>query len=281
MAENETAEGEVIELERRNSVILSPVVTITEAKEQWEIYRQFENELLADDDYVYDVRYVGTDGKLYSSMKPTKATADAHVARVESNLGRTPEVIRRKTKSAFRKMATFFNLTVPEKGEPIETKFHETPNMLIKMEKAQSYSGTIYMNVEDASVIRAEFSVKVVAPNGRTMMGYGNCSASERNFAHPDHDIPSTAWTRAINRAVSDLIGWGEVSAEELLDGGEAKDGKKKSNLAVFMKDIFSKTNYTMDEVMEILGKKEHSEIDPDEDMEIVLAKAEEDERLV
>ena len=44
----------------------------------------------------------------------------------------------------------------------------------------------------------------------------GNCSRQEGNKAHPNHDIPATAMTRATNRAIADLIGAGEVTAEEI-----------------------------------------------------------------
>jgi hypothetical protein len=58
--------------------------------------------------------------------------------------------------------------------------------------------------------------VKAISPDGRYAEGFGNCSKFERGFTKHNHDIPSTAMTRAINRAVSDLIGAGEVSAEEI-----------------------------------------------------------------
>ena len=53
-------------------------------------------------------------------------------------------------------------------------------------------------------------------PNGCFADGWGNCSRGERGFAHPNHDIPATAHTRATNRAIADLIGAGEVTAEEM-----------------------------------------------------------------
>lgn len=58
--------------------------------------------------------------------------------------------------------------------------------------------------------------VKVWAPNGRSVVGIGACSSKERNFAHVEHDVYATAHTRAKNRALSDLIGSGEISWEEL-----------------------------------------------------------------
>ena len=58
--------------------------------------------------------------------------------------------------------------------------------------------------------------VKTWAPNGRSVVGIGACSSEERDFAHTRHDVYATAHTRAKNRALSDLIGSGEVSWEEL-----------------------------------------------------------------
>lgn len=58
--------------------------------------------------------------------------------------------------------------------------------------------------------------VKVTAPNGRSVVGVGGCSSEERDFAHLEHDVYSICHTRAKNRALSDMIGSGEVSFEEL-----------------------------------------------------------------
>jgi hypothetical protein len=54
------------------------------------------------------------------------------------------------------------------------------------------------------------------ARTGRSATGLGTCASTERKFAHPDHDILAIAHTRAKNRAISDLIGLGEVSFEEI-----------------------------------------------------------------
>ncbi|MDP9266380.1 MAG: hypothetical protein M3O91_09735 [Chloroflexota bacterium] len=64
----------------------------------------------------------------------------------------------------------------------------------------------------------ARYVVKAIAPNGRSVTGIGICSTGEKNrrFTRQDHDIATTSWTRAVNRAVSDMIGAGEVSAEEV-----------------------------------------------------------------
>jgi len=64
---------------------------------------------------------------------------------------------------------------------------------------------------------------RAVAPNGRTMDGDGMCSNAEKGReAWPEHNVRATAHTRAKNRAISDIVGGGEVSAEEMPnDDGE------------------------------------------------------------
>lgn len=60
---------------------------------------------------------------------------------------------------------------------------------------------------------------RAIAPNGRTMDGDGMCSNAEKGREQwPEHNIRATAHTRAKNRAISDIVGGGEVSAEEMPD---------------------------------------------------------------
>jgi hypothetical protein len=61
-----------------------------------------------------------------------------------------------------------------------------------------------------------EITARAIAPNGRYSDAVGSCASNERRFAHAEHDVRATAHTRAKNRAVADLVGGGEVSAEEL-----------------------------------------------------------------
>ena len=68
-------------------------------------------------------------------------------------------------------------------------------------------------------VTEAEFVVRATLPDGRHCDGWGNCSRREGNKNKPNHDIPATAMTRATNRAIADLIGAGEVTAEEVIRG--------------------------------------------------------------
>lgn len=63
----------------------------------------------------------------------------------------------------------------------------------------------------------AYYCIRATLPNGRTVESDGSCSRHEKGKANAtSHTIRSTAKTRATNRAISELIGAGEVSAEEL-----------------------------------------------------------------
>ncbi|MHC1597253.1 MAG: hypothetical protein ACXQT3_02940 [Methermicoccaceae archaeon] len=71
-------------------------------------------------------------------------------------------------------------------------------------------------------------------PKGRVVkecQGIGVCATTERRFAHPHHDVLATAHTRAKNRAIMDLIGGGEVTAEEIVVvDGEASPSPKPAS---------------------------------------------------
>lgn len=63
--------------------------------------------------------------------------------------------------------------------------------------------------------------VKASEPSGRMVVAVAACTIEERVEAkskHAYHDAYAIAQTRATNRAISDLIGSGEVSAEEIED---------------------------------------------------------------
>lgn len=100
----------------------------------------------------------------------------------------------RIVKSGWRKFATFYNLT----------------DRIVDEIK------------EDLGNNAFSWKMKVIctAPNGRQTEGIAICTSTEKKFAHPEHDVYTTCHTRAKNRAISDMIAAGEVSAEELMDGG-------------------------------------------------------------
>jgi hypothetical protein len=111
------------------------------------------------------------------------------------SVGVGPTAKKFKKKSAWRKYARFFNIT----DEIVKQDIIRDPK-------------------NPTLIIEVITWVAAHAPNGRTSTGIGGCSASERRFSHQNHDILSTSHTRAKSRAISDLIGSGEPSAEEIED---------------------------------------------------------------
>lgn len=101
-------------------------------------------------------------------------------------------------KSGWRKVALAYNLTLGRVSEEVERN-------------------------EDGVPQRATYTAYAEAPNGRRMEASGHCAFAESRFSGPrgnasklENDMRATAETRAKNRAISDLIGMGKVSAEEV-----------------------------------------------------------------
>ena len=99
-------------------------------------------------------------------------------------------------KSYWRKNATFFNLTV-----------EVVPGSEKRLEKDSQVTYLV--------------EYRATAPNGRATSGDGACSSTEKDFSKSEHNTRSIAHTRAYNRAVSNLVGGGEDSAEEISAGTE------------------------------------------------------------
>lgn len=117
-------------------------------------------------------------------------------------------------RSGWSKLATFYSVTT--------TILHQ------EVERGD------WRDVEDVPV-RARAVVRAASVNGRHADGDGACAITEPRFKHSngrqkiEHDLPATAVTRATNRAISNLIGFGSVSAEEVdgdVDAGKAPVGE-------------------------------------------------------
>ncbi|KAJ6407894.1 hypothetical protein OIU84_011242 [Salix udensis] len=96
-------------------------------------------------------------------------------------------------KSGWRKISFYFNISYEIKDKTIE--FDDNRN-----------------------VQRSEFVVRAYMQGGRFSDGWGSCDRREKRFNKPNHDVPSTAETRAKNKACQDLLGIGEYrsSANQL-----------------------------------------------------------------
>ncbi len=93
-------------------------------------------------------------------------------------------------RSGFRKIAVYFGIS----------------DRILKEERADRADGSFTWHI----------TAEAIAPNGRSCVGVGACDSRERKFAHTEHDVLSTAHTRAKSRAISDLVAGGVVSAEEM-----------------------------------------------------------------
>lgn len=121
-------------------------------------------------------------------------------------------------KSYWRKISRFFNLIVE-----IINEYHE----------------------KEGEVTTYFCMARATAPNGTFQDGDGACSTNEKGLDKTPHNTRATAITRAKNRAISDLVGGGEVSADEIIAddpqttptvSGEKITEKQRKRLFAIMK---------------------------------------------
>jgi hypothetical protein len=126
-----------------------------------------------------------------------------------------------KKKSAWRKLARHFRISTA----------------IVHVEKEWLEDG------EGRAYYYAEVHVCATAPWGQSMTALGACSTQESRFSgraamqKAANDVLATAETRATNRAVSNLIAAGEVSAEEVDGNGrtERMEGATPEQIAALM----------------------------------------------
>ena len=130
-----------------------------------------------------------------------------------------------KKKSAWRKLARFFSIST----RVVSSQTTEVENADYTL--VDRDSGELLQ--EGRTELIATVTVEAYAPWGQRMEAIGTCSTHERRFHWPNGfqkrwaDCLATAETRATNRAVSNLIAAGEVSAEEM--EGALHDGDPAS----------------------------------------------------
>jgi hypothetical protein len=96
---------------------------------------------------------------------------------------------------------------------------------------------------EHRFVLVARAVVRAIHPTGRHAEGDGACASNEKRFRRGDekmeHSLMATAVTRATNRAISNLIAFGSVSAEEVQEGQTGPAGPlQRPDWALPMNDI-------------------------------------------
>ena len=112
---------------------------------------------------------------------------------------------------------------------------------------------------DDGNMVRARITVRATHPDGRISDGDGICHVGERTGGRkPDpkieHDTHGTAVTRAKNRAISDLIAFGAVSAEEAEADTGGPAARSPSWAAHVANDTVSATAEQLTRLFTVLG---------------------------
>ena len=178
----EVLEGEIIEAESRAITVSETVslpVPVEEVLRQWEQYQELTRKLLNETDY----QKIGN--KQF------------------------------KKKSAWRKYARAFNITDRVTFEEISRFDDGFPRYARLRVEARAMNGRTAEADQECHVTER---CCVQPCNKRSWKGHDCCDEDCNGKRHWSHagDLPATALTRAKNRAISDLIGAGEVSAEEM-----------------------------------------------------------------
>lgn len=159
---------------------LLPITDPEQAKEAYQAYLELCQSVLVP----YDKRIIDENG----------------VIRQESDYARIPqrkkvegrwitEYVDAPKKSAWRKLARFYG---------VSTEILDKQRI-----------------VDGDGVVTWHYSVRAWQ-GSVTTTGEAACSTNEKGKERTEHEVKSTSHTRAKNRAISDLIGFGQVSAEEI-----------------------------------------------------------------
>jgi hypothetical protein len=172
-------------------------------------------------------------------MEPDQEVADAIDEKCQTNVGKPPE---REEKSLVPAQVDMVSVdkavqywdTYQEVTKKIlnESDYQSIGDKAFKKKSAwrkymRFYSISTSIVKEDivrdekGNISEAKYIVRATAPNMQAVEAVGLCDRNEPNMAKrlgqlKNHDILATAQTRATSRAVSDIIGAGEVSAEEV-----------------------------------------------------------------
>jgi len=146
--------------------------------------------ILDEHDFIYVVPYIDpTNNKQRQFIASRRVDAEKALEQYKTEIRATPK------KSGIVKLASALNIQsrrVQASGLPTEP--------------GATFSWVLYEATHQRT--------------GRTEQGIGWCDKSERGGRITTHEVIATADTRAYNRAVLRLSGYGDVSAEEILAGG-------------------------------------------------------------
>jgi hypothetical protein len=160
--------------------VVRPLVNASEAMARWNEYQQLVQKVVNET----DIQSFMEDGQKRSFIK----------------------------KSGWQKLATYYGISTSMVDERLFHKHNAETCLRAKMPDK-------YGDVTDCgcAVVGARYVVRATAPNGRSVEAIGVATFNEKRarYTRVEHDLSGKAYTRALNRAISSMIGAGEVSAEE------------------------------------------------------------------
>ncbi|GAG54086.1 unnamed protein product, partial [marine sediment metagenome] len=182
---------EIVEHPSGAKFSLMPLVSAEDAKKAYNAYLQLCQSILIP----YDRRIV-KDGVVvqesdYSRIAQKKKVGGKWVT----------EFIDAPKKSAFRKLAKFYGVSTE----------------ILEKNREDHEDGSYTWH----------YTVKAWQGSVQTT-GEGSCTNNEKGRDRTLHDTKATAHTRAKSRAISDLIGFGQVSAEEIQLEVETKEPRRQ-----------------------------------------------------
>jgi hypothetical protein len=167
--------------------VMLPVVDPAELRAAFAEKQRLYAAILDENDYLYTVAYrEGSQTRQYVS--PNKSSAEKYAQQYSTQVIATPK------KSGIVKLARALGITAKR-----------TLTRGLPEDAGATYSYVVYEATHGSS--------------GTTEQGIGWCDTTERGGKISRHDIIATADTRAYNRAILRLSGFGDVSADEVIAG--------------------------------------------------------------
>jgi len=172
------AEDKIVEAPMRSD--LMPLLDPAAAKRAYHAYLELCQAILVP----YDSRKVDKRGVVIQESDYSRITQK----KKDEKGNWITEYVDAPSKSAWRKLSKFYGLS----------------DEIVEKSKEIHANGSFTYH----------YTVKAIGPNGVYTTGEGSCTSTEKG-GKSEHDTRATAHTRAKSRAISDLIGFGQVSAEE------------------------------------------------------------------
>jgi len=179
--------------------IVKPLVSAEQAKSLWEEYEKFKQAVVKPSDIQ---RIQGQDFLKKSYWRKLERFFGIKLQLLKEEEKFMQVLLKRKKKKTPQGVKVIYEVAG---YYPMDFKLNPRPDEEVKI--------TIVFSA----------TYRATAPTGQFCDGDGHCDLWEKGYCNTYHNAKATAHTRAKNRAISDLVGGGEVSAEEVLGEYEAE----------------------------------------------------------